>query len=536
MGRVTTASHFRIPHSALLPGRALIWDSLDGIHPAKRGATLDSDPGSSISGFQRLSPDWGQVRLNPLIQKRFTPREKQHIICKQNPRACLSRNHLNRSWVPDRDLHLSQKNKRPWSRNWTIIEELPGGGQSETFVVEQVQSGQRGVLKKLRRQDDPERRGRMHREVKTLQTLNHEGIPRLIESNSAAYKSDAILYLITEYVEGVSLENSITNGAMPLGDAQRLLLGLLEILNYTHSKGIVHRDIKPDNIILRGARSNDPVLIDFGLSFNETEQSETILTDSHQQLGNRFLVLPELQLRSSLQRDARSDLTQCVGVLFYSLTRVHPVTLTDQASRLPHQRDDVQHCWESIPTPIRQRLLRVFDRGFTRTIDQRWQSANELHAALAAVTSADQERTYADQIELSEIVSSLSKTQEFSRRQRIQGHVDNLRGAIKDTVRSLVKQLGSEFGMTVGGRAIDWQKLTFDVRVGVYHNLSLIIFIPRFEGRVTGNEVIVSSDASGAYEEFIRFPINGEPDFQQFRERLAEFYNREISKRIEAVS
>jgi len=177
----------------------------------------------------------------------------------------------------------------------------------------------------------------MHREVTALQTLDHPGIPKLLDSNSSEFDSESVLYLIMEYIEGPTLAEVVGNGTLSLTDAQRLLLGLLEILEYTHRRGIVHRDIKADNVILGDGRAEKPVLIDFGLSFNKEEELSSPLTHSGQQLGNRFLVLPELQLTSSLQRDPRSDLTQCVGVLFYAVTGVVPVALMDESSRLPHQ-------------------------------------------------------------------------------------------------------------------------------------------------------------------------------------------------------
>lgn len=133
--------------------------------------------------------------------------------------------------------------------------------------------------------------------------------------------------MVGEFIEGKILSQFLDPGQpMGIADAVNLVLKLLDTVQYCHKAGIVHRDIKPDNIIIRNNDISDPVLIDFGISFNESDTNKTILTPAWQQLGNRFLALPELQVNSSMQRDPRADITQCCGILFLAFADSHPVT------------------------------------------------------------------------------------------------------------------------------------------------------------------------------------------------------------------
>ena len=177
---------------------------------------------------------------------------------------------------------MSKHKNKPWDEKWETIKPIGGGGQGDTFLVKPKDStilSQSFVLKKLKNQKDPERRKRMHREVATLRTLDCPGIPRLIESNSDQFDSEIPLYMVGEFIEGKTLSQILDPAlTMEIADAVNLVRKLLETIQYCHSLGIVHRDIKPDNIIIRHDDIADPVIIDFGISFNESDADGTILT------------------------------------------------------------------------------------------------------------------------------------------------------------------------------------------------------------------------------------------------------------------
>lgn len=278
-----------------------------------------------------------------------------------------------------------------WQAKWKVLQESFGkGGQGFTKLVQKKDGDQKGVLKLLHNQKDPERRARLRREATALETLRHKGIALYLDSNSEHYDNLAIpLYLVTDYIEGPTLTEQIESSPMELTDAIALILPILEALDYCHTEGFIHRDIKPHNVILRRGQITDPVLIDFGLSFTELEEADVLSTDSGQQLGNRFIILPEMAGASLEKRDRLSDITQVVGLLFFVLTGKHPGHLTDQNEQKPHERPHAQQVFSAIDGQQLRLLNRVFSIGFKHRLADRWTSIQELRDSLIRIKSGD---------------------------------------------------------------------------------------------------------------------------------------------------
>lgn len=443
---------------------------------------------------------------------------------------------------------MSKQKNKPWDEKWETIRPIGGGGQGDTFLVKPKDSptnDRPGVLKILKNQKDPERRRRMHREVAALRTLDCPGIPRLIESNSDQFAADVPLFMIGEFIEGKTLSQFLEDPAKPMGigDAITLLLKLLETLQYCHNAGIVHRDIKPDNIIIRCNDISAPVLIDFGISFNECDTDNTALTPAWQQLGNRFLALPELQVNSSMQRDPRADITQCCGILFFAIAGSPPVTLLDHEGRMPHQRPESQKALSKHPNDLLAKIYRIFDRAFEFQIDYRWQSIPELQQALIACIFATENARNAEQY-IAQIQNKVSTSSDYARRQSFSKLSQQLVQEIFNTSCSVAKELGSGFGTIhnttyIKNRRllqlkIDWTQLKFSEGHGITNEFLPNDFFPKFTGYATGNELVLLAEVNGEKVELLRTPLNGEPDFTALGERLRLFYLEGARKLIGA--
>ena len=276
--------------------------------------------------------------------------------------------------------------RKRWSENWESVQEYLGGGQGEAKRVSRKSDGQVGFLKAIRMRNDPERRRRFFREATAYDTMESWGIPRLVESNAHLHNDpQAVPYIVTEFVEGPTLHQWRQPQSMvDLEIAVRTTRELLAILTMCHASGFVHRDVKPDNIILAECDPGRPVLLDFGLSFHKPTKND-LETEQGQELGNRFLRLPELSAGSSLKQDPRSDISFAAGILFFLLTGQHPNVLQDAEGRLPHQRSQVLETLERVAGSSFHRLLGLFDRAFAPQIADRFTDADAMLAELERV-------------------------------------------------------------------------------------------------------------------------------------------------------
>lgn len=435
---------------------------------------------------------------------------------------------------------MSQAKNKPWLSRWRELGPLGRGGQGTTSLVESLNADEQPgqyVLKVLHSQKDPERRGRMYREVAALKTLDNPGVPRVIDSNADEYEdSQRTLYIVTEYINGLTLEASVSSSRLSIADAVALLMRLTDIVSYCHDRGVVHRDIKPDNIVLRGNSVSDPVLLDFGQSFNWEALEESPLTDTGQQLGNRFITLPELQLNSGNQRDGRSDLTQLCGLLFFALSGHYPVMLLDSDGRMPHQRPAATEAFSRFPRAIHTQLNRLFDTAFTVALDQRFQSAQALRAALRSLG----EPMPGPQTEDTEqIISSLRDKltgPRFAEQQQIRMLFQTIDRKLTQS-RDLVSQgLGGATMTVQSGHSLDIATLTYGNSLGLQlANKSTYAFMPRFTAKINGSEVVVTAIADGTETELFRAASAGVPPWENLVESATRYFANGIAKKCEDV-
>lgn len=270
-----------------------------------------------------------------------------------------------------------RENVRNWNERWKrkfSRGKAFSGSQGNGYIVERIELGDDRVyfLKCLKNQKSKDSRWRMAREVIAYEALNFPGIPKLIESNAHFYRENEYqLYLVTEYIEGAHLTE-----ALNASEAIICIKRLCEIVSYMHNKDVIHRDIKPNNIILQNNNWNEPYLVDFGISYIETNDEGN--ASISQRLGNKFLYLPEFAPDSNFKRDARSDLTLLVGIFFYLLTGVEPRSLSDQDGNMPHQKYKATLLEKHGKTLDVTALMCFFDQGFSYIIDDRFQSIEQI--------------------------------------------------------------------------------------------------------------------------------------------------------------
>ena len=209
---------------------------------------------------------------------------------------------------------------------YELGEPLGRGGMAEVFEGRDVRLGRRVAVKVLRADlaRDPAFQSRFAREAQSAAALNHPNIVAVYDTGEdvLAGSTEPVPYIVMEFVDGITLRQLLQSGRKILPErALEIMAGALAALDYSHRHGIVHRDIKPGNIML--TRAGDVKVMDFGIARALADQGQT-MTQASAVLGTAAYLSPE-QARGELV-DARSDIYSAGCVLYELLTGRPPFT------------------------------------------------------------------------------------------------------------------------------------------------------------------------------------------------------------------
>ncbi|MEH2205778.1 MAG: protein kinase [Nostoc sp.] len=277
------------------------------------------------------------------------------------------------------------------NNRYQIIQVIGAGGFGETFLAEDVHmpSHRRCVIKQLKpiTNNDPQTyqliQQRFEREAATLEYLGESShqIPKLY----AYFSENGQFYLVQEWIHGQTLTKIVEAKGFESETAVRqILLSLLSVLDYVHSKGIIHRDIKPDNIILRSV-DNVPVLIDFG-AVKETIRSVV----NSPGYPTRSLVIGTPGYMPSEQAVGRpvyaTDIYSLGLTAIYLLTGKHPQELvTDLKTG--------EILWQQHAPNVSSQLAAVLNQAIKPHAGDRYSTASKMLYALQSATNIPTELT-----------------------------------------------------------------------------------------------------------------------------------------------
>lgn len=204
---------------------------------------------------------------------------------------------------------------------YQVGEMIGTGGMADVYLAEDLRL-HREVAVKILRSDlarDPAFVTRFNKEALAAAGLNHPGIVAVYDSGQEETPSGAMPYIVMEYVEGHTLREILHKGErLPFERALEIVAGVLDALAYSHKNGIVHRDIKPGNIMITS--TGEIKVMDFGIARALSDVGAT-LTSTWNIVGTAQYLSPEQATGG--QADARSDLYS-LGCLFYELVSGKP--------------------------------------------------------------------------------------------------------------------------------------------------------------------------------------------------------------------
>ena len=279
---------------------------------------------------------------------------------------------------------------------YRVLAQIGRGGMGVVYRVEHVTLKKELALKlllpELGRSEELARR--FEREAEAAARLSHGNIIQVTDFGRTA---DGQLFLVMELLEGPSLAEVLTGGtALPVDRALHIERQILRALEHAHQAGVVHRDLKPDNIVLveRDGESDVVKLLDFGIAKlsgpDETPGAE-VLTQAGMIYGTPAYLSPEQALGEPI--DKRADLYAAGIILYEMLAGRRPFVATSALELVSmHITQKARPVTQAAPL-VTQMLSDAVDRALEKRRDDRWQDALSFLAALDPEGGGRQART-----------------------------------------------------------------------------------------------------------------------------------------------
>lgn len=267
---------------------------------------------------------------------------------------------------------------------YTLKKPLGAGGMGEVFLAEHRLLKRPCAVKFIRAEmaANPAVAARFEREVRAVTGLTHFNTVRVYDYGRA---DDGSFYYVMEYLDGPTLDALVKRvGPLPPGRAVHLLRQLCGALAEAHGAGLVHRDVKPSNVIVAtlGGQRDVAKVLDFGL-VHDAGSTDGRLTQTGAVMGTPAYMCPE-QAAGEANIDGRGDLYSLGGVAFFALTGRPPFegtaawqVISAHLTKTPPRADEVN---PAVPAD----LAGVVARCLAKDPAERLQTAAELDAALAA--------------------------------------------------------------------------------------------------------------------------------------------------------
>lgn len=295
--------------------------------------------------------------------------------------------------------------------NYRILRLLGEGGMGSVFEAEQEHPRRTVALKVIRSGIlSAEMLQRFERESQALARLHHPGIAQVYEAGAADYGWGTQPFFAMEFIEGAPLDRYAKLHNLDTRQRLSLMIRVCEAVEHAHRRGVIHRDLKPGNILVD--ESGQPKILDFGLArVTDSDVQVTRQTDMGQLLGTLAYMSPEQVLADPLAVDTRSDV-YALGVILYELLAGKlPYTM----SRKLHEAVEAIREQDAAPLSAVSRLYRgdietIVAKALEKDRERRYSSAAEL--------AADLRRHLEDQPILAKPPSTAYQLGKFAKRNR----------------------------------------------------------------------------------------------------------------------
>ncbi len=263
--------------------------------------------------------------------------------------------------------------------DYKIVKKLGKGGMGEVYLAHQISLDRTAALKVLSKQlaGKEDFIKRFYREARAMAKIDHPNAVRVYEVREDL----GIHYVAMEYIDGKSLQKWMDQlGKLSVGDAVHVIMRCAEALQSAHAQHMIHRDIKPDNVMLtsKGAVK----VADFGLA--KALDDDLSMTQSGTGLGTPYYMAPE-QARNAKHVDGRADIYALGVTFYYFLTGNLPFTGGSTIEVIQNKELGRYARIRSVNPQVSERLELVVDKMVMKDPEHRFKDCAEMIKALAAL-------------------------------------------------------------------------------------------------------------------------------------------------------
>jgi len=285
------------------------------------------------------------------------------------------------AWFPEVSLDVEQESSLGRIGPYEILKRIGVGGMGEVFLAYDSRLDRQVAIKRIRPGPGitPVSRERFRREARLAARLSHSAIVQVYD----ILEEEESEYIVMEYVEGMTLRDHVRQGPMDVREALELARELAAGLDTAHRQGIIHRDLKTENVLISTA--GGAKILDFGIAKRLLDSEEGSLTAESSILGTCRAMSPEQARGAPL---APSTDLFALGVLLYeALTGTSPFEAESQVSTLSrvilHRQEPVHKLNPAVPW----QLSKLIDRLLEKTATLRPGSAAEVRRELEEIAA-----------------------------------------------------------------------------------------------------------------------------------------------------
>lgn len=262
---------------------------------------------------------------------------------------------------------------------WATVQRLGAGGMAVVYkgVSTVTMDENEAVAIKVMNPDlasDSEYRRRFNREIQISKALDHPNIVRTIDWG----EQDGVLYLVMEYIKGDTLRDKLPAKGFPLIEAMELALGIVHGLIHAHQRGVVHRDLKPDNIMVTAG--NIVKVMDLGLAKREESENVTRTGDT---FGTPAYMAPEQISGATLQ--PATDQYAFGVMLFEMVTGRRPFDIADSLTLVMKHLQEPPPRIREYKSQLPEELEAVIDKMLLKDPIKRYKSLVEVQIELTKI-------------------------------------------------------------------------------------------------------------------------------------------------------